>query len=46
MKLLDDFLDARTRLKVFKDGSNGHPGIFENPCAATPAGNALHGGAL
>ena len=39
MKLLDDFLDARTRLKVFQNRGNGHPGIFNTPmrrCVGPP----------
>jgi hypothetical protein len=27
MKLLDDFLDARTCLKIFKNRSHGHPSV-------------------
>jgi hypothetical protein len=32
--LPDDFLHARTHLKVFKDGSDRHPGIAKHPNAS------------
>jgi len=44
--LLDDFLDARTHFEVFKNRSNRHPGVLENPGAAAAARHALHNGAL
>ena len=34
MKLLDDFLYARTRFKILKNRSDGHPGIAKHPRAA------------
>src|ERR1017187_3298186 len=46
MKLLDDFLYARTRLKIFKNRSNGHPGIAKHPCAAASVRHAFDGGTL
>src|SRR5271157_6011908 len=46
MKLLDDFLDARTCLKIFKDRSHGHAGATEYPRTTALTGDALHGGAL
>src|SRR5580658_1958607 len=46
MKLLDDFLDARTRFEIFKYRSGGHPGSAKNPRAAAPVRNAFDGGAL
>jgi hypothetical protein len=42
MKLLDNFLYARTRLKVFKNRGNRHSGIFKHPCAATSVRNAFN----
>jgi len=44
--LLNDFPDARTDFQIFKNRSHRHPGIFENPRAAAPARDTLHGGAL
>jgi len=44
--LLDDFLNARTHFQIFKNRGNGHPGIFEHPCATDLAGNAFHCRAL
>jgi len=46
MKLFNDFPDARTRLKVFKNRSHGHPGIPKHPRAAASVRHAFHGGAL
>src|SRR5579872_3157 len=46
MKLLDDFLYARTCLKIFKNRSHGHPRVTEHPRAAALPRNALHGLAL
>src|SRR5438105_1835066 len=46
MKLLDDFLYTRTRLKIFKNRSDGHPGIAKHPCAAASVRHAFDGGAL
>src|SRR5260370_967326 len=41
MKLLNDFLYRRTRLKVFKNRSDGHPSIAKHPCAAAPVRHAF-----
>jgi hypothetical protein len=46
MKLFDNFVDIRARLEVFKNGSDRHPCVFENPSAAPAVWHALHGGAL
>jgi hypothetical protein len=46
MKLLDDFLYARTRLKIFKNRSHGHPGTAKHPCAAASVRHAFDGGTL
>jgi len=46
VKLLHDFFDRRTRLQVFKHRSYRHTSVLEHPCAAAPAGYALHGGTL
>src|SRR6266566_2662835 len=46
MKLLDNFLDARTRLKIFKNRSDGHPGIAKHPCAAASVRHAFDCGTL
>jgi hypothetical protein len=46
MKLLDDFLNVRAGFEVFKDRSDRHTGILENPRAAAPPRHALDGGAL
>jgi len=44
--LFDDFFDARTNFKAFKDRRDRHPGIFKHPCAATSFRHAFHGGTL
>src|ERR1035437_3336493 len=46
MKLLDDFLDARTRLEIFKNRNHRHPGIAEYPCSTTSVRHAFDGGTL
>src|SRR5678815_703403 len=46
MKLFDDFLDARTRLKIFKNRSHWHSGIAKHPRAAASVRHAFYGGAL
>src|ERR1700682_4177698 len=46
IELLDDFLNTRTGLKIFKDGSHGHPCIAKHPCSAHPPRHAFHSGAL
>jgi hypothetical protein len=43
MKLLNDFLYARTCLKIFKNRSDGHPGIAKHPCAAASVSHAFDG---
>lgn len=42
MKLLDDFLYARSGLKIFKNHSDGHTGVLKHPRATALAGGALH----
>src|ERR1700690_2169489 len=46
MELLDDLLDARPRLEVFKHRSNRHPGTTKYPCAAAPLRHAFDGWTL
>src|SRR5208283_1358950 len=46
MKLLDDLLYARTRLKILKNRGNGHPGTAEHPFPATSVRHAFDGGTL
>jgi hypothetical protein len=46
MKLLDDFRYARTRLKILKNRSDGHPGAAKHPRAAASIRHAFHGGTL
>src|ERR1700676_3624927 len=46
VKLLDDFLYARTRLKIFKNRSNGHPSTAKHPRATASVRHAFDGGTL
>jgi len=34
------------RFQIFKHRRNGHPGVTENPCAATSPRHTFHGGTL
>jgi hypothetical protein len=43
MKLLDDFLDGRSRFKIFENRGYGHPRIPKHPGAAASVRYALHG---
>src|ERR1700678_1148155 len=46
MELLDNFVYARTCLKVFKDRSHGHAGITKHPSTAASTRHAFDGGAF
>src|ERR1700722_1260818 len=46
IKLLDDLLDARTCLKLFKHSGHGHPGIAEHPRATQSSRHTFDRGAL
>src|ERR1039457_3140334 len=43
MKLFDDLLDARTRLKIFENRRHRHPGIPKHPRAAASVRYAFYG---
>lgn len=44
--MLNDFIDIRPSLEVFKDGGDRHPGAAKHSSAASPVGNAFDGRAL
>ncbi len=44
--LLDNFLNARTDFQIFKNRSDGHPGIFKDPCSAASIRHTFDGGTL
>ncbi len=46
VKLLNDFVDVRTRFQVFEDRCHRHARALENPSAASPVRHTLNGRTL